>query len=375
MRKVITHLKPAYHKYTSMEKESLLPRAGTSSVFYTLGALALTITGLIYFGNILKPLVIAFLIWFIIHQLKLSLGKIKIKGKSLPGALRSILAFAIIFVTIYLIAELLILNIEGIVASMPEYMENFNDTFKRVSNVINNPNYTEYLQEWINKMNLSGMATSLISSLSGFVANSAVVLVYVIFFLMEDASYNVKMDKLFPSKKHDYSKFVHNLRSVNESIRYYIWSMTAISLATGAVSYIVLLIMGVEYAFLWAFLVFILNFIPYIGPLISSFLPAVFAVITSGELMQFVYVFAAMEIIQIVIGNFVQPMIMGKGTNLSPITVIIALALWGMLWGIVGMILAVPIMAVIVIICSQIPSARYIAILLSDKGDIPDIKE
>jgi predicted PurR-regulated permease PerM len=141
------------------------------------------------------------------------------------------------------------------------------------------------------------------------------------------------------------------------------------------VSYIVLLIMGVEYAFLWAFLVFILNFIPYIGPLISSFLPAVFAVITSGELLQFVYVFVALEIIQIIIGNFVQPMVMGKGTNLSPITVIVALALWGMLWGIVGMILAVPIMAVIVIICSQIPSARYIAILLSDKGDIPDIEE
>lgn len=358
-----------------MEKESLLPRAGTSSVFYTLGALTLIITGLIYFGSILKPLVIAFLIWFIIHQLKLSLGKVKIRGKSLPGAIRSILAFAIIFVTIYLIAELLILNIESIVASMPEYLQNFNDTFKRVSNIINNPNYTEYLQEWINKMNLSGMATSLISSLSGFVANSAVVLVYVIFFLMEDASYNIKMDKLFPEKKQEYSKFMHNLRSVNESIRYYIWSMTAISLTTGTVSYIVLLFMGVEYAFLWAFLVFILNFIPYIGPLISSFLPAVFAVITSGELLQFVYVFVALEIIQIIIGNFVQPMVMGKGTNLSPITVIVALALWGMLWGIVGMILAVPIMAVIVIICSQIPSARYIAILLSDKGDIPEIKE
>ena len=68
-------------------------------------------------------------------------------------------------------------------------------------------------------------------------------------------------------------------------------------------------------------------------------------------------------------------MVMGKGTNLSPITVIVALAFWGLLWGIVGMILAVPIMAVLVIICSQIPSARYIAILLSEKGNIPDLEE
>jgi predicted PurR-regulated permease PerM len=358
-----------------MDKESLLPQISSSSVFYTLAAFTLGIVGLIYFGSIFKPLVVAFLIWFIINQIKVTLGKMKIRGRALPSVVRSILAFGIIFSIIYMIAELLILNIEGIVASMPDHITNLNTSFDKVTAIINDPNYTDYLQEWINNLNLSGMATSLVSSLSGFVANSAVVLVYVVFFLMEDAAYSIKMNKLFPSKKHEYAKFLHNLKRVNESIRYYIWSMTVISLVTGAISYVVLLIMGVEYAFLWSFLVFMLNFIPYIGPLISSLFPAVFAMITSGELIQFIYVFAAMEIIQIIIGNFIQPMVMGKGTNLSPITVIVALAFWGMLWGIVGMILAVPIMAVLVIICSQVPNARYIAILLSDKGDIPDIEE
>jgi len=358
-----------------MEKESLLPQMRISSVFNTLAALTLAIIGLIYFGSIFKPLVIAFLIWFIINQLKVSLGKIKIAGRAMPSVIRSILAFAIIFIIIYLVAEVLIVNIEGIVASMPEYIANLNTSFEKVSAIINNPNYAEYLQKWINNLNLSGMASSIVSSLSGFVANSAVVIVYVIFFLMEDAAYLVKMDKLFPSKKHEYKKFMHNLRSINDSIRYYIWSMTAISLVTGAVSFVILLIMGVEYAFLWSFLIFILNFIPYIGPLISSIFPSVFAVITSGELIQFVYVFAAMEGIQIIIGNFIQPMVMGKGTNLSPIVVIIALAFWGMLWGIVGMILAVPIMAVMVIIFSQVSSTRYLAILLSEKGDIPELED
>jgi len=128
--------------------------------------------------------------------------------------------------------------------------------------------------------------------------------------------------------------------------------------------------MGVEYAFLWSFLIFIFNFIPYIGPLISSLFPAVFAVLISGDLMQFVYVFGAMEGVQIVLGNFVEPKMMGKGTNLGPVIVIIALAFWGMIWGIVGMILAVPVTAVLVIILSQIHSTRYMAILLSEKGDI-----
>lgn len=218
------------------------------------------------------------------------------------------------------------------------------------------------------------MATSLVGSLSGFAATSAVVIVYVIFFLMEDAAYKSKFEKLFPKKNEQYVKYINNMKKISDSIRYYIGSMTGISLATGAISYVILLIMGVEYAFLWAFLVFILNFIPYIGPLISSILPAIFAVITTGNLMKFVYVFAAMEVIQIIIGNFVQPMIMGKGSNLSPITVIVALAFWGMLWGIVGMILAVPITSVMLIIFSQVPSTRWIAIILSEKGDLPDMR-
>lgn len=357
-----------------MENGSLIPKATTTSIFFALASMSLMIIGMIYFSSILKPFIVAFLIWFIINQIKLNLGKIRIRGKSMPSFLSSTLSFVSIFAVLYLITELLIVNIEGIAASMPEYLKNFDRSFSEIEALINNPNFTDHLQEWISKLNISGMATSLVGSLSGFAATSAVVIVYVIFFLMEDAAYRVKFEKLFPEKGQQYEKFMQNMKSISESVRYYIGSMTGISLATGVVSYIALLLLGVEYAFLWAFLVFILNFIPYIGPLISSVLPAVFAVIISGDLLRFVYVFAAMEGIQIIIGNFVQPMVMGKGSNLSPITVIVALAFWGMLWGIVGMILAVPITSVMVIIFSQVPSTRWIAVLLSEKGDLPPVK-
>ncbi len=358
-----------------MENESLLPKTTSSSIFYALASLTLVILGLIYFGGILKPLVIAFLIWFIINQLKVSLANIKINGKALPSWSRSILAFLIIFLVIYLVTELLIINIEGVVATMPDHLSNFDKVYDKATALINNPNYTEYLQKWVSKLDLAGMATSAVSSLSSIVANSAVVIVYVIFFLMEDSAERIKLSKLFPQKGKEFNKFKRNLGNISDSIRYYISSMVGISLVTGAISYVILLIMGVEYAFLWSFLIFVLNFIPYLGPLISSLLPAIFSVITTGHLMQFVYVFALMEGVQIIIGNFIQPMIMGKGTNLGPVTVIVALAIWGMLWGIVGMVLAVPITAVIVISCSQIPSMRFLAILLSEKGDIPDLED
>ena len=132
--------------------------------------------------------------------------------------------------------------------------------------------------------------------------------------------------------------------------------------------------MNVEFAFLWSFLIFIFNFIPYIGPLISLLLPAVFAALAKSDLIYFNYVFAAMEGVQILLGNFVEPIFMGKGSNLGPVAVILTLAFWGMIWGITGMILAIPIAALTVIVCSQIPSARFIAVFLSEKGDIGDLE-
>lgn len=358
-----------------MENESLIPRPDTRRIFYAMASIALVIVGLIYFDGIIKPFAIAFLIWFIIHQLQISIGKIRIKGKALPSAIRSILAFAIIFAVIYLVVELLIINIEGIVASMPDYLENFNQSFSEISALINNPKYTEHLQKWINELNISGMASTAVNSISSTVGTSAVVIVYVIFFLLEESKQRVKLEKLFPEKGKSYEQFMQNLRNINESIRSYVWSMTGISLLTGAISYVILLFMQVDYAFLWSFIIFILNFIPYIGPLISSLLPAIFAVLITGNPWQFVYVFAAMEVVQIIIGSFVQPMVMGKGTNLGPVIVILALAFWGLLWGITGMILAVPIASVMVIILGQIPSTRYLAILMSEKGNIPEMEK
>lgn len=357
-----------------MENESLIPKASASNVFYVLATISLFIVGLLYFQNILQPFVVSFLIWFIINQVKLFLGKIKIGGKSMPSALSSILAFLIIFILTFLIVELLVKNLEGIASSMPEYMAKLNESYGDASAFINDPKFVEYIQRWINGLDLAGMATGIINSLSGFVANIAVVVVYVIFFILEDASQRLKLEKLFPEKGKKYEKFMRNLKQISDSIRSFLWQKTLISLITGLVSYVILLLLDVDYAFLWSFLIFMLNFIPYIGPLFSSLFPAIFAVLITGDLMQFVYVFAAMEGVQIILGNFVEPMMMGKGTNLGPVAVIVALAFWGMIWGMVGMILAVPVSAVLVIVLSQIPSSRYLAILLSEKGNIPELE-
>jgi predicted PurR-regulated permease PerM len=358
-----------------MENESYLPKLSSSSFFFSLASVALAVVVLVHFDSILKPLIIAFLIWFVVKQFKDWLGKITIKGKSAPSWIRTILAFGIIGLLSFLVIELLIRNIEQIITSMPQYISELEKQYDTLFAYLNDPSFTEYLEQWINSLNLGGLATSVINSLSGVVSSSLVIVVYVIFFAMEEATSRIKIEKLFPVKGDKYKTFMGNMQKVGGSIRYYLVSKTIISIITGALSWLVLVLMGIDYAFLWAFLVFILNFIPYVGPLISSLIPAIFAVLIKGDILYLLYVFLALEVVQVVLGSFVEPKVMGKGTNLSAIVVLVALAFWGFIWGLVGMILAVPITAVIVIICSQIPSTRYIAILLSSKGNVAEVLE
>jgi len=357
-----------------MENETLIPKASTSSVFYSFASIALVIAGLLFFEGIFKPFVVAVLIWFIINKIKLSIEAIKIKGKSCPPFLSSTLALLIVILISLLISELLIRNLEAIAASMPLYVANLKESFGEASALLNDPKYADYMHKWMDGVDFAGIAKTFMGSISGLLGNFVVVIVYVIFFILENSTQKIKIEKLFPKKGKAYKKYMNNMAQISGSIQSFLWQKTLISLMTGGVSYVFLLLMGVEHAILWSFLIFIFNFIPYVGPLFSSLFPAIFAFLVTGDFMKFVYVFAAMEIVQIILGNFIEPKIMGKGTNLGPVTVIVALAFWGMIWGIVGMILAVPIMAVMVIALSQIPSTRYLAILLSEKGNIPEIE-
>lgn len=129
------------------------------------------------------------------------------------------------------------------------------------------------------------------------------------------------------------------------------------------------------FAFFWAFLIFLLNFIPNIGSLIATLFPALIAGLQFGDLEQPLLVLVSVGAIQLLVGNFLEPRLMGDSLNISSLVVILGLAFGGDLWGIVGMFLSVPIMVMIVIILSQFQSTRGVAILLSDKGDVDQIKD
>jgi predicted PurR-regulated permease PerM len=128
---------------------------------------------------------------------------------------------------------------------------------------------------------------------------------------------------------------------------------------------VVLLAFGVDFAVLFGFLTFLLNYIPSLGSIASMGLASVIAAFQFGGVFPALWILLLLVGFDVVISNFLEPKLMGQGLGLSPLAVLFSLFFWGWLWGVPGMILAVPLLAVIKIVCGNIPALNPVAEILS----------
>lgn len=165
-------------------------------------------------------------------------------------------------------------------------------------------------------------------------------------------------------------------RDIDQKIRRYIVTKLLVSAVTGLLVWFTLDHFGLELAVVFAILAFLLNFIPSIGSIISTFLPLPIAVAQfQGDVGTIALILLIPGGIQMIMGNVVEPKLMGGGLNLHPITILLALSFWGLLWGVVGMFLAAPITAVIRIVLMQFDSLKPLGELLTGKLPVFDEKE
>jgi AI-2 transport protein TqsA len=156
---------------------------------------------------------------------------------------------------------------------------------------------------------------------------------------------------------------------IESTIRGYITTMTLLAAVTSLLVGLVLWAFGLHMAWLFGLLVFFLSYIPNIGPIIATLLPVPVAVTQFQDPWMIFAVVAVPGAIHMTIGNLIAPKLMGRGLELHPVTVLLALAFWGLLWGIVGMVLAVPIVAMLRIVLSHFHTTRPLANLLA--GQLP----
>jgi AI-2 transport protein TqsA len=213
------------------------------------------------------------------------------------------------------------------------------------------------------------LITGLIHSISSIVQSAFVILLYVIFIVFEESSFRPKLQALFPSKQH-FDKSFQLFTAIEKSVTNYIGLKTLIAFIAASLAFTILYIIGIDAPFFWALIIFIMNFIPTIGALIGTLFPVLFAFMQFNTLTPGLMILLFVGSSQLIVGNFLEPRLMGNSLNVSPLAAIFALAFWGAIWGITGMFLSVPITVIMVIVFSQFPRTRSIAILLSEKGTI-----
>jgi AI-2 transport protein TqsA len=136
------------------------------------------------------------------------------------------------------------------------------------------------------------------------------------------------------------------------------------------ISYAVMRMYDLEFAALWAVLIALLNFVPYVGSVLGVVLPVLMALVQFADPGTVLQLLLVLSVVQFGIGNFLDPYVMASSLNLSPFAILISLAIWSELWGIPGAFLAVPITAIITIVLSEFRGTRPLAVLLSRRGDV-----
>ena len=156
---------------------------------------------------------------------------------------------------------------------------------------------------------------------------------------------------------------------IHEKVQKYIVTKFMISATTGILVGVILWVFDLDLALVFGVMAFLLNFIPSIGSVISTLLPLPIAIIQFDSVWAITAIVALPGVVQMVIGNGIEPLVMGESLDLHPITVILSLIFWGLLWGFVGMFLATPIMAVLRIVLARFDETRPFAELLA--GHLP----
>jgi AI-2 transport protein TqsA len=291
----------------------------------------------------------------------------------LPAYLRILTGMALVTGGIYLLSTLVQINIVAFVEQFPDFEEKIIESLNIFS-------------EWLGisreelEMILAGLPEGMVNAdlpllgvvmrwLGGsfvfFMASAFWVLLFMIFILAERESIAHRLERALGGDRSE--SFRETLGLINREVQRYLGYKILISFSTGVVVTLTLWFFNVPFALLWGTAAFILNLAPYIGSIIASIPPVIITLIESGSIGKTIIVAVVITTIQMAIGNLIEPMVMGRRLDLSPLLILLSLIFWGWMWGAIGMLLAIPIMAALKIAFEQIEATRFLAVLMGSK--------
>lgn len=284
----------------------------------------------------------------------------------IPKVISIIFILIVSFFVIYLLGILFYSSGKAFASEFPKYGQKISSILSSLQERLKLSGSGRDPLYWVNQLDINKIGSILLSAIGpffSFLSNLFLIFVFLVFILAGRGKTKEKIRSSFSTSRS--VKIIDVIHKIDSQIQKYLAIKTVVSLFTGAMATVVLIIFGVDFAIVFGFLTFLLNYIPTIGSIIATALPLTIAAFQFQTLWPAFWILIILSVIQITIGNFIEPRLMGKGLGLSPLVVLFSLFFWGWLWGIPGMILAVPIAAIIKIVCNNIASLEFVAALMS----------
>jgi AI-2 transport protein TqsA len=329
----------------------------------------LTIAGMIiiigavkYAELLINPLLMAFFIFIICAPV---IGWLK--KKRVPESLAILLVILLIFTFYGLFIQLISTSLSLFVEDAPKYQQGLSEILISARTFLDGIGIDLAIIGQAGSMDPSKImqfTTSIFSSLSEMLSQELTFLFLTIFLLTEVDSISLKMQLIAKNSKYS----LEYLMNIGNSIRHYLSIKTLTSLITGVLVGIFLALIGVDFPVLWGLVAFLLNYIPTVGSIIAAIPATIISIIELGFPASFLTI-GVYVAINLIIGNIIEPRIMGRGLGLSTSVVFFSLIFWGFILGYVGMFLSVPLMMVIKIMLENNPKTRWIAALLGTEND------
>jgi len=340
-----------------------MKRAGKAPALLILASFIIVVAGMKAASSILVPFFLAVFIAVICTPPLFWLQR-----KGVPKVLALVLILVAILVVGLLFGALIGPSLNDFLRSLPDYQERLSAHIAALIGWLREKGVNIPAEEvprtlhpgWV--MNLAG---SIFSALSSVLTNAFLILLTVVFILLEVADFPKKLRAVLKNPERSLS----TIEKFGQDAKRYLVIKTLISAAEALVIWLWLLILGVDYPVLWATLVFLLNYVPNIGSIIAA-LPAVLLALVQLGVGSALLTALGFVVANMVLGNLIEPKLMGKGLSLSTLVVFLSMVFWGWVLGPIGMILSVPMTSLVKIALESYEGTRGLAIMLGSDTEI-----
>lgn len=345
-------------------------RIGGLSYWRDILLIAAVIISCLYFArSLLIPLAAAIFLFVLLTALADRIIRFRFGNFGIPIWLAYVVSIILVLFGMLSVLWILTQQDAAVFAAFPKYEARFAIWISGFGDFIGEDN-TRFIISTLQSLDFRGWALGALGSATSVLKMLFLIVLFLPFMLAERVQMRAKV-KLAAVSPEVGTQILNVMNDASHSLQRYIGVKTLVSLLTGAFSYAVMKPLGVDFAETWAIMTFLLNFIPSIGSIISVVMPAIVAIVQFDSITPFLIIVFGCGGIQFLIGNVLEPALMGKSLNLSPLMVIFSLTFWGTIWGVMGALLSVPITVCIMLLLSHVPRVRWIAILMSGNGTFP----